>query len=63
MIEAIQKWFHITMRITVMNQMLSVLSDDCWDQLSKQLESIKWNIWHGNVSKALDKIESFSEDC
>ena len=44
-----------------MNQMLSGL--DCKDQLSKQLESIKWNIWHGNVKKALDKIESFSEDC
>lgn len=55
-------WFHITMRITVMKQMVSGLADNSVDQLHKQLESIKWNIWHGNASRALDKIESFSED-
>jgi hypothetical protein len=52
------------MRITVMKQMVSgLIQDNYRDQLNKQLESIKWNIWHGNVNKALDKINSFSEDC
>ena len=60
--EHLLDWFHITMRITVMKQMVSGLLDNSMDQLHKQLESIKWNIWHGNVSKALDKINSFSED-
>ena len=57
--EHLLDWFHITMRITVMKQMVSGLLDNSMDQLHKQLESIKWNIWHGNVSKALDKINSF----
>ena len=48
--------------LIVMKQMVSGLLDNSMDQLHKQLESIKWNIWHGNVSKALDKINSFSED-
>lgn len=60
--EHLLDWFHITMRITVMKQMVSGLPGNSRDQLHKQLESIKWNIWHGNVSKALDKIDSFSED-
>lgn len=55
-------WFHITMKITVMKQMISGLLDNSKDQLHKQLESIKWNIWNGNVTKALDKIESFSDE-
>ena len=62
--EHLLDWFHITMRITVMKQMVSgLLPGNYRDQLDKQLESIKWNIWHGNVNKALDKISSFSDDC
>jgi len=60
--EHLLDWFHITMKITVMKQMISGLVDNFKNQSHKKLESIKWNIWHGNVSKALDKIESFSED-
>jgi hypothetical protein len=59
--EHLLDWFHITMRLTVMKQMVSGILDNSKDQLHKQLESIKWNIWHGNVNKALDKIDSFSE--
>ena len=59
--EHLLDWFHITMRITVMKQMASGLSDNYKKQLHKQLKSIKWSIWNGNVSKALDKIETFSE--
>lgn len=60
--EHLLDWFHITMRITVLKQMIKGLQDVLKEELNKQLESIKWNIWHGNVRKALDKIDSFSED-
>ena len=60
--EHLLDWFHITMRITVMKQMVKGLANNSEDKLHNQLKSIKWNIWHGNVSKALDKIDSFSED-
>ncbi len=60
--EHLLDWFHITMRITVMHQTVKGLVDDSIEQCQKQLESIKWNIWHGNVDKALQKIEEFSEE-
>jgi hypothetical protein len=61
--EHLLDWFHITMKITVMKQMVSGLQGDTpKDSLTKNLESIKWNLWHGNAGKALDTIESFSED-
>jgi hypothetical protein len=60
--EHILDWFHITMKITVMRQSVKGFSKKYRDELDKQLESIKWNIWHGNVDKALDKTRSFCED-
>ena len=61
--EHLLDWFHITMKITVMKQMVSGLRGDTFKEpLHKTLESIKWTLWHGNAGKALDKIESFSED-
>ena len=50
------------MKITVMRQTIKGLDKNDRDNLDKQLESIKWNIWHGNVAKALDKIEWFCEE-
>ena len=58
--EHILDWFHITMRITVLNQFAKGLihSDPkSGKELEKHLESTKWYLWHGNVKKALDKIE------
>ena len=60
--EHLLDWFHITMRITVMNQTVKGLENDLKEQLHNQLESIKWNIWHGNVNKALQKIDEFAEE-
>ncbi len=57
--EHLLDWFHITMRITVMNQMAKGLgphgSELRVDAL-KELESIKWYLWHGNVFRALEHI-------
>jgi len=53
-------WFHITMRITVLNQFaLGLLKVDVktGQLLLKILKSIKWNLWHGKAEDALDLIE------
>ena len=58
--EHLLDWFHITMRITVMRQMTIDLPGTSKEELHKELESIKWNLWHGNTAKALDKIDNFA---
>ena len=65
-------WFHITMRITVMKQMakgLAKATQPTADRdgepaagperksIEKELQSLKWNLWHGNVERALERIE------
>src|SRR5512135_2193955 len=65
-------WFHITMRLTVMGQMTkglaterdppSELADEDDNRpdpaaMDKQLESLKWHLWHGNVYRALQIVE------
>ena len=61
--EYILDWFHITMRITVMNQMIKGLpSDDKYKDLKDKLERIKWFLWHGNVFMGLKRIENLEMD-
>lgn len=63
--EHLLDWFHITMRITVMNQMAKGLSrkdSELRSDALKELERIKWFLWHGNVLKALQSIEDFEID-
>jgi hypothetical protein len=70
-------WFHITMRLTVMGQMIKGLAaesspgpkpgddeDGSPDSTSmdEQLESLKWYLWHGNVYRALQIIEDLECD-
>ncbi len=60
--EHLLDWFHITMRLTVMRQMLKGLSDLLpLDRIildpDHELERIKWFLWHGNVFKALQTLE------
>lgn len=58
--EHILDWFHITMRITVLNQFAKgVIHSDKKQghEVSKYLKSTKWYLWHGNVKMALDRIE------
>lgn len=58
--EHLLDWFHITMKITVMKQMTVDLPGTSKEELHKELESIKWNLWHGNTKKALEKIDDFA---
>ena len=69
-------WFHITMRLTVMGQMARGLPLDHVPvepmddeepvldvaDLQKQLESLKWHLWHGNVYRALQIAEDLECD-
>ena len=62
-------WFHITMRITVMKQMAKGLSiksraDERPNRpkMEEELQLLKWNVWHGNVSRALERIENLELD-
>jgi hypothetical protein len=61
-------WFHITMRITVMKQMAKATQPSAdrggeptvgreGKSIEKELQSLKWNLWHGNVERALERIE------
>jgi len=65
-------WFHITMRITVMKQMARGLANERKapaeaggaqagvppdTSIGEELQSLKWNLWHGNVERALERIE------
>ncbi len=74
--EHILDWFHITMRITVLQQCARGLpvpastsvrdTEDAEsaaeESLERQLESVKHYLWHGNSSKALERLGWIAED-
>jgi len=58
--EHLLDWFHVTMRLTVANQFTKGLEKSDPEQGAqsiKQLDSVKWYLWHGNVDNALEKLE------
>jgi hypothetical protein len=58
-------WFHITMRLTVLQQQTKALQAERPDEgasSSKQIASIKHLLWHGNVDEALDRVDSLFID-
>jgi hypothetical protein len=63
--EHIIDWFHITMRLTVLQQQTKALTAETETQgkaAPKQIESVKHLLWHGNVEEALDRIDSLFLD-
>ncbi len=51
-------WFHITMRLTVLGQMAKGVSvEHKGEKFEKELERVKWFLWHSNVYKALQLLE------
>jgi len=61
--EHLLDWFHITMRITVMNQIakgIKTKHKTIGTEALDMLESIKWYLWHGNVFRAWQEIESLA---
>ncbi len=64
--EHLLDWFHITMRLTVMNQMAKGLRSrerpDLTTEVAEDLERLKWFLWHGNVFRALQTAEDLEVD-
>ena len=63
--EHVLDWFHVTMRLTQMGQMAKGLPDGhdvSPTSTAKILERIKWKIWHGNVSDAIERAEWLQDD-
>jgi hypothetical protein len=52
-------WFHITIRLTVLQQQAKGLQAErpqFSQETSKQLESVNHLLWHGNTEEALERI-------
>jgi len=64
--EHVLDWFHLAMRLTVMGQMAKGLGSrgrqDLARNLTRQLERLKWFLWHGNLFRALQIVEDLEED-
>jgi hypothetical protein len=63
--EHVLDWFHITMRLTVLNQYArGVAHHDKVEgaRLLASLDSIKWLLWHGNQHRAGEEIAFFEDD-
>jgi hypothetical protein len=53
-------WFHITMRLTVLQQQTKALIEErppTGTDVSKRLASVKHLLWHGNTDEALERVE------
>jgi hypothetical protein len=63
--ELVIDWFHITMRLTVLQQQTKALEEarpQAGATVSRQLESIKYLLWHGNVEEALERLTKLLMD-
>ena len=65
--EHVIDWFHIAMRFTVLKQMAKGIqiqdadSEDPDDNPERLLDSAKWSLWHGNVHKSLERLDTLIE--
>jgi hypothetical protein len=58
--EHILDWHHVTMRLTVLDQYAKGLvhhDQTLGEEIRDKLERLKWALWHGNLYKALYKID------
>jgi hypothetical protein len=56
---------HLTRRVTVLGQYikgLSRLDRVMGEGVRKRLDSVKWLLWHGQVTKALDRLGDLDRD-
>ncbi len=63
--EHVIDWFHITMRLTVLQQQTQAIwkeAPESGAEASKQVESIKHLLWHGNVEEALERLANLRMD-
>ena len=58
-------WFHITMRLTVLQQQTKGLKQERpqeGEDISKRLASVKHLLWHGNTEEALERLGNLIMD-
>jgi len=58
-------WFHITMRVTVLQQQTKALQEERPEtgaDVSKRLGSVKHLLWHGNTEEALERLSDLIMD-
>jgi hypothetical protein len=58
--EHILDWWHVTQRLTVLDQYgkgLVHCDPVLGESIREKIERLKWSLWNGNVYKALDKID------
>jgi hypothetical protein len=58
-------WFHITMRVTVLQQQTKALQEERPEtgaDVSKRLNSVKHLLWHGNTEEALERVSDLIMD-
>ena len=49
-------WFHLTMKLTVLDQYAKGLvhhDQTRGEEIREKIERLKWSLWHGNLYKAL----------
>jgi hypothetical protein len=69
--EHLLDWFHVTMRLTVLTQTAQGLPErvvegeaqyELRPGVLKDLERVKWYLWHGNVFQALKELQGLEMD-
>jgi hypothetical protein len=63
--EHVLDWFHITMRVTVLEQYARGVAhhdEAAGARLLAELERSKWLLWHGNQHRAQESIDVFEAD-
>jgi hypothetical protein len=69
--EHLLDWFHLAMRLTVLQQTAKGLPQTIQDEeetyplrelVTRSLERLKWSLWHGNVYKAFQKLTDLIMD-
>src|SRR5207245_6303190 len=58
--EHILDWFHLTMRLTVLDQYAKGLvhcDQTLGEEIRDKIERLKWSLWHGNLYKAFYKVD------
>jgi hypothetical protein len=63
--EHVLDWFHITMRVTVLEQYARGVAhhdEAAGARLLTEVERSKWLLWHGNQHRAQEAIETLEDD-
>jgi len=56
-------WFHLTMKLTVLEQYgkgLVQCEAMLGEEIREKVEHLKWSLWHGQVDKVLGKIDGLA---